>query len=383
VQRSHYEDHPAARGALSQATKVLEVASFAPEHVDEVVLAEHRRRPFDALLCLLHIRTSESARLARLIGARFLNPDSAALLMDKHAVRLCLAERGLPQPEFALAKCARELTCAVQRVGLPAIIKPADGYGSERIIAIDDPDCQDYLAHMQLALRAPLAYGFGAQSSGRLLVERRLTGRLLGCDTFTAGGSHRLLGIHEKQLFAASKFSIRGGTFSPGCLGLEPVRDYVFAVLDAVGFDWGAAHVELYLTDDGPRLVEVNPRLVGAGIPRLVGLATGRDMISDLIALHLGESVPEPAAEDLNVAVTRWLGAPRDGILAAIEWPRHDDPRIQGVDVYAQRGAHVCRPHTNGDRLACVRACAKSRDEAEAAAEGVIAGARVVMEGDA
>ena len=54
--------------------------------------------------------------------------------------------------------------------------------------------------------------------------------------------------------------------------------------LRALGLGWGPAHVELRLTQDGPRIVEVNPRLAGGMIPRMVEEALGIDLIEHVVA---------------------------------------------------------------------------------------------------
>ena len=46
------------------------------------------------------------------------------------------------------------------------------------------------------------------------------------------------------------------------------------------------------LTDEGPRLVEINPRLVVARVVRLISAALGRSVQADLIMLHTKGRLP-------------------------------------------------------------------------------------------
>ena len=378
---ARYLQHPGACAALSNAARTIEAPSFESRETDRLVLQENDRQRIDAVLCLQHLRVRDAARLAALLGTRHLHPDSAALLMDKHAVRTRLARSGVAQPAYALAAHASQLRRIVRRLGLPVLIKPADGHGSQGVVIVQDGECFDFqLPFLERALQLRLDYGLGVQSSGHLLVERYMQGTVVGCDTFTEQGHHRLLGINDKCFFAPPSFAIRGGCFTPAGPGMRAIEDYVFAALDAVGFDWGAAHVELMLTADGPRLIEINPRLVGSTIPRLVSHATGRSMHQDLIALHLGQGLP-PAVDGgaSRVAVTRWVVAARAGVLERIEWPPLRDACICGVEQFVQPGEYVRPPLKNSDRLACVMARAASREEAEAAAEAFVSQARVVL----
>jgi len=205
-----------------------------------------------------------------------------------------------------------------------------------------------------------------------------MSGRFIGCDTFTSEGRHRMLGVHDKLLFAPPSFAMRGSCFTPGAQGFEAVERYVFAMLDAVGFDHGAAHIELMLTADGPRLVEINARLVGAKIPRLVGHALGRSLHDDVIALHLGEPLcVEPFTQPQAAAVLRWVVADRSGILDRVDLPSPDDARIRCVEMLKTAGDPVRAPLENADRIGYVMVFGPVRSEAERLAEDFVARARV------
>ncbi len=365
-----YRSQPAVARALSAAHECIEVPSFHDDEVMERVLSVHARRRIDALLCLIDIRLPQAARIARALGARFLDPTSAALLRDKFAVRQRLAACGLAQPDFALAESNEELRAAVERLGLPVLIKPTDGYGSQNIVALRQAcDLDPLLSPLQDMLPSRADYGLGVQANDRLLVERFMEGSFIGCDTMTAHGQHRLIGIHHKLMFEPPSFAIRGSSFTPRSVECDPVERYVSAVLDAVGFDWGAAHLEIMLTAEGPQLVEINPRLVGAKIARLVRFATGQSPHDELIELHLCRTVISPLPAAVQVGAIRWIVAERSGVLEDLTLPEPADARIRCVEILKQPGDRVQPPMENADRIGFVMACAPTRQSAEEAAE--------------
>ena len=61
--------------------------------------------------------------------------------------------------------------------------------------------------------------------------------------------------------------------------------------MKAVGLDVGVFHLEFIYTEDGPRLVEVNPRIAGGAIPDLIRTATGEDLFEYLIRIYAGEPI--------------------------------------------------------------------------------------------
>ncbi len=367
-----YQQQPAVNALLQHAHACINVPSFDMQAVESHVLAAHKAKPFDAVLCLLDIRLIETATLAQALGLKYLNLKSAQLLRDKFSVRQRLQERGMAQPLFALATSNEELKEAVDHIGLPVLIKPSDGYGSQNIVVIEhEDDLAPWMSPLEDMLPSRADYGLGVKANDRLLVEQYMQGVVIGCDTLTQNGQHTLVGVNEKLFFEPPSFAIRGGCFMPNKGQFKAIEVYVFALLDAVDFDCGATHIELMVHSDGLSLIEINPRLVGAKIPRLISLACKRSIHSDLIDLHLGRPVAA-FSEAAEVAVTRWLVASQTGNLANIELPTTADSRVACVEMLKQAGDPVRPPMENADRIGYVMSCAPTRQEAEAAAEDFI-----------
>ncbi len=380
AQQDHYQQQPKVWDMLGAARDILEITPFDYAEVEARVLAIHAISAFDAVLCLIDTRVVEAARLAARLGCRHLNHASAVLLRDKFNVRCRLRERGIAQPEFELATSNAMLTTVVEHMGLPVLIKPCDGYGSQNIIVLRYPEDRDpLLCPLDDFLPSHADYGLGVLATDRLLVERYMPGTVIGCDTMTIDGRHRLLGINEKIFFEPPSFAIRGGCFKANTLAFQEIEQYVFAALDAVDFDWGAAHTELMITDDGPRLIEINPRLVGAKIARLVGYALDASVHKDLIALHVGETVPPRTAGANGYAVTRWLVANEEGAFDHVDLPNSDDPRIRCVEILKKPGDYVGPPFENADRIGYVMVCSHSQHEAELLADAFIAQCKLTI----
>jgi biotin carboxylase len=367
----HYSRIGAVQGCLSRAEQILEVRPFDYVELERRVTALHRRDPIDGLLCLIDIRIADAARLAAVLGLRFLNPTTALALRDKFTVRSMLAAQGISQPPFLLALNSEQLRAAVDTLGLPVVVKPSDGYGSQNIATfLTADDLNPMIDPLDDYFTCEVDYGLGVRANGRLLVERHLTGQLIGCDTFSRDGKHVMLGINEKLMFEPPSCAIRGSCFPSDRFDESSISSYLFSILDALGFDQGAAHTEIIVGTEGPQLVEVNPRLVGAKIPRMLSAAMGRSVHKDLIALHLGQPAP-PLRPDLggNVAVTRWISAPVAGILDEIVLPESRGPGVQPVELLKSPGETVSPPYQNADRLGCILVIAKTREHAEQVAE--------------
>jgi biotin carboxylase len=376
-----YAAWPLCGVMLALACHRICVPGFEYAEVERQVMALHRAHPIDAVLCLIETRLTTAARLAQKLGVPHISPACAALLCDKFSVRQRLREHGIAQPEFALAESRASLPEVVDRLGLPVLVKPSDGCGSNNIVPLRNAPERSAFEHALIHAPAPSDdYGLGVHANGRLLVERYMNGSVIGCDTMSVNGQHRLLGVHDKLFFSPPSFAIRGGCFTPNSPQFAAIEAYVFSVLDAVGFDWGATHVELMLTAEGPRLIEINPRLVGAWMPRLVGLALGRSIHADLIDAHLGRWPEQSAAAaPARFAVSRWIVASSEGVFEGLTTPPPCMPGEVLFEMLTGVGDAVRPPLQNSERIGFVMVAAATRKEAERLAERHVAKARVVL----
>ena len=376
---SLYTRQPAVATWVNQAVRVIESRDFDYPSVLAQVLQAHEVQPLDAVICLLDIRLIEAARLAKALGLNYLNPDSATLLRDKFNVRTRLAQAGIEQPEFALATNNAQIQQAIDALGLPILLKPSDGYGSQNILTLlTQADLQRAQSLLTQLLPMASDYGLGVMSNDRLLIERYMSGVFIGCDTLTVNGTHHLLGIHEKLMFSPPSFAIKGGCFLPNQGEWPGLEDYLKRLLNAVGFDCGAAHIEIMLTPQGPRLVEINPRLVGAKIARLVAYSLNCSVHELLIQLHLGlEPLPLPDTQRAQPAVSRWFIAENTGQFAGFTPPQWQNEGIKCTEILKKIGDTVSYPFENAQRLGYVMACCPTRQEAEHLAEKYIEDSRI------
>lgn len=362
-----YLSQPKVKILLDQAHELIEVKSFAFDEVLKAVLSTHREMPIQAVLCLIEIRLLEASKIASALRLGYLNLESAVLLRDKYSVRARLAQHGIAQPPFELATTTQEIKDAVARLGLPILIKPADGYGSQNVVVLQtELDLDPLVSPIEIMLPSKADYGLGVMANDRLLVERYMQGSFIGVDTFSLRGKHRFLGINVKKMFPPPSFAIEGGCFTPRTQQHAELEQYVFSILDAVGFDCGATHIELMLTNEGPRLIEINPRLVGAKIARLVGFAMNRSIHSDLIDIHLGQWPKDLEGNSKHqVAVSRWYTSPVSGIIESITAPQWSDSNVKCVEMLKKVGDPVMPAFENAARLGYVMTCGSDESEAE------------------
>jgi biotin carboxylase len=299
------------------------------------------------------------------------------MLRDKATVRQQLKNLGIEQPQFKLAVSNEDVANAVAHIGLPCLIKPSDGYGSQNIVYLEsEADLEPWITPIHDMLPSNTQYGLGVNANDRLLVEEFMSGQVIGCDTLTINGKHHLLGINEKRFFPPPSFAIEGGSFTPNQGQFSGVEAYAFDILDAIFFNHGAAHIELKVTDRGLRLIEVNPRLVGAKIPRLISYALGTNVYDMLIDLHTNKNVKLPQSV-CGVASSHWLTSDYCGTLASVHLPDSIPAEIRCVEILKKIGDQVRPPFENADRIGYVMACGNDCDMSERIAKEFVESTKV------
>src|SRR6185503_13955015 len=166
-------------------------------------------------------------------------------------------------------------------VGYPCVLKPSDGTGSVGVhLCNDRAALQDAMSSVRARCRTIRDYDL----SRRWLIEEYVEGPEYSAEMICQDRQWHLIGVTKKSLSPPPHFIEIGhvfpAPFEPA--RVEVIRDTCRTWLEAIGLDFGAAHIEFRMTDDGPVLMEINPRLAGGMIPELVRLATGFEPLKSL-----------------------------------------------------------------------------------------------------
>ena len=228
-----------------------------------------------------------AAVVARAFGLPGADPRAVEAARNKVAMRAITDAAGVPTPPHRAVRTARELEAALRDIGLPVIVKPpADAAGIGVRLCFDELEA---VSHFE-SLASRDSNMRGQKLDGGVLVEKYLIGMDVGIDMIDTGPERVLLGLTDEYTTGAPLFIENGETF-PSVLPRAVQKECVAvaeAALDALGFHFGASHVEVKITADGPVLIEVNPRMGGGGIPEMIELATGVPAVRELLRLHVG-----------------------------------------------------------------------------------------------
>lgn len=305
-----------------------------------------------------------AAHVARAAGLAHADPEAVARCRNKADARAYLSAAGVPVPGWALCRTQSDVARAADRLGPRVVVKPVDGSGSVGVRLATDPyEAQEVAAPLLAAAAVP-----GSTRLPGVLVEGYITGPELSVELWNG----RAITAVRKHL-GPEPFFVETGHDVPGPLSSVDIAWVCQAAEEAaaaLGMRWGPVHVELRLAADVPRVIEVNARIAGGHIPRLVHLATG----VDLVALHVAQSAGLPTAtpryEQVRGAAIRFLTLDRPvRVLSAPDHHTSTDRRVVEIATTLVPNAEY-HPHgDHTDRVGHVITVAEDADEAAAVAE--------------
>jgi biotin carboxylase len=371
---------PGGTDALAGTDMVLSVDTYAPQAVLRC-LVEAGIEP-TGILALDDYHLLVAAEVAR--SLRLPHHDTAGLLRcrRKDLMRITLAAAGVRQPGFTVVERSdRDLP----PMNFPCVVKPVDDSGSFAVTICHDRE--QLVAAVQHALaRAENVRGY--QLTPRCLIEEFVPGAEYSVEAIWTPEGWTILGITQKVL-GSPPATIEMGHAFPAVLDPQTLRICSSAALEWIallGLDWGAAHIELRVHDGRAVPIEVNPRLAGGQITSLIKLATGLDLLEQMILMSAGCTfhTEQDFRAGPGAAAISNLISHRTGDLIAITGVERARkvPGVVDVAVIHDLPRHCSTATSNYDHIGYAIATGRDAIEAQSRADSGIAAIELHMTED-
>jgi biotin carboxylase len=314
------------------------------------------------------------AAVAAARGLPGIGVETAHLMTHKVAMRRRLADAGVPQPRFAAVRTLSETRRAVDEVGFPAVLKPADSGGQRGVFRVDSLDDVDRHLHEALVV----------SPTGEAILEEFVEGTELNGIVVARGDEQIVLTLSDRMRppgigFGVGWIHVYPPTIPPEQLSaaerIAAQTSHALGLRNAIGFP------QLIAAPDGRVIVvECAARIPGGQMADLVRWAVGVDLVAVQIRMALGDELPDELVKPkhaqplairfftaspgpLPTGTVKRIG-PLDKVLAF--------PGVVQADVYLQLGETIRPVRLDGDRRGYVIAVADTNlgalERAEAAA---------------
>jgi biotin carboxylase len=359
---------------------VAEVVDFSD--VEAVVEVGRRHGVAGVLTVSADRAVPVVAAIAESLGLPGIGTDVAYAMTQKVAMRRRLADAGVAQPQFAAVRNLHEGYAAVELVGFPAVLKPADSGGQRGVFRLDSAD--DLEAHLHAAL--------AESPTEEAIVEEYVEGLELNGLVVVRDGSATLLTLSDRLRPPGIGFGVGWIHVYPATIfadQLEEAERIAVHAVHALGLRDGIAFPQLLATADGGVLViEVAARIPGGQMADLARHAVGVDLVEIALRQALGEDVPDELVEPkfTQPLAIRFLtaepGPLPTGTVTAVGGLEKvlAFPGVVQADVFLSEGETIRPVRLDGDRRGYVIAIADTNVEALERAEAAAKLVDVVIE---
>lgn len=306
------------------------------------------------------------------LGLPGISFDTAVKATDKGEMIKTFEAHGVEHPWYFILTSPEELDGVMKHITFPCISKPTDNSGSRGVMLI----------HNEEELRDAVAYSSENGRSGGVIIEEFLQGNEVSVEVMVLNGMPHVLNVTDKLTTGAPHF-VEMGHSQPSRLpekSLDAIRDLACRAVLAVGIGNGPAHVEIMLTEKGPRMIELGARMGGDCITtHLVPLSTGIDMVEATMRIACGE-IPDLERKLEKGSAIRYFSCPVGTIVAidGVEEAR----KIKGVREISftkQIGDTFKTVGSSTDRVGFVIAQADSAEDAVTICEQVCREIRITV----
>lgn len=239
-----------------------QVGSVCDEaEVGGIVEALHARRPVERIEATVEAHILPTAKVRERLGIPGTSVRTAYLCRDKPTMKEALREAGIPTARSIGSGDIEEILEFGRETGFPLIVKPRAGAGASGTYRVED-----------IAALEELLPGLGVGRGPEVAVEEFVDGHEAFYDTLTIGGTvvHDFVTHYYPNVLEA----MRTRWISPQFIttnrldeadGYEEVRELGRGVIEALGVETSATHMEWFFGEKGLKFSEIGCRPPGVG----------------------------------------------------------------------------------------------------------------------
>lgn len=240
---------------------------------------------------------------------------------------------------------------------LPLIMKSPNSTGSKDVFKIDDYESFK-LNRDFLQTKYP---------NDPILLEEFLDGPQYLIETVVADNEVHIIAIIEQEITFNKRFIITGYNLmiTPQLEFYRGLKQAVKTIIDKHGMKSGTCHLEMRYINDGWKLIEINPRISGAGMNNFIEIGLGLNLVEETLKYALGLEYNLKPRHKFN-CFAQYVTLSEKGILRKVTGrsKAEKSPEVKSVYIKPRKGAFLTPPLSMGNRYAYVIAIGDNEEEA-------------------
>jgi len=265
------------------------------------------------------------------------------MMEDKEKTRNFLKSQPY-SPKFFLLKPNESVS---NHLGFPLIVKSPKSTGSKDVLLANDSS----------ELKKHLSYLRSKNPRETIMIEEYIEGPQYLVEALVYNRKAHVIGIIEQEITQGKRFIITGyGVLVKAPKEIQTgLEEVLQSIVKAFNFENGALHLELRLTKNGWKLIEINPRISGGAMNAMLHAAFGFNLVEETLKLLLGQR-PDIHPKHRRFVYTKYIIVESKGILEKVIGRNRatNSPGVVDVYVKPKRGTLLTPPLSMGHRYAYV-----------------------------
>lgn len=320
---------------------------------------EEDRKQICAVISFIDPFVSFAARISEELGLIQMSTDALAFMEEKTRFREHL--QTLPvSPKFTIFQGEQSIQQCIEENHsyLPLVLKSPVSNGSKDVLLVETIT----------EFKEGLDYLNKKFPSIPVLIEEYLIGTQYLIEVIVKDRRISIVAIIEQEVLNGDRFIITGYS-NPAVLENETLVELQIAVasiIQALVLENGTCHLEMRLIDGKWKLIEINPRMSGGAMNRIIQEATGINLVKETLKLFLGQEPFLEATKRTHV-YAKFLTINSRGRLIKVTGKTRalNYDGVKEVYVKPRKGAILTKPYSLGDRYAYVIAAADTPEQAK------------------
>lgn len=333
------------------------VSSMFDENIihQEITSLKYGERMIKAIISFIEPYVYYAATLSVEHCKSSLSLDAIEIMEDKTRTREMLKNHPVT-PYFRIINDEKELE-GISTHQLPLIVKSPLSTGSKDVLLASTVDDLYHKVH-QLMAKYP---------SEEIILEEYLKGPQYLVEVIVQDSQIFIAAVIEQTISELDRFIVTGYSYDPVDNELyNNLKIVVYSVIEDIQLQNGSCHLEMRLVNKEWKLIEINPRISGGAMNRMVEIGSGINIAEETLRLYVGEPVSMKKQYEKCV-FTKYITVGSKGILIKATGRLRAEaiPGVQEVFIKPKKGMVLKPPESMGDRYGYVIASDISIEKAK------------------
>lgn len=313
----------------------------------------------DIIISFIDPFVSLAAKLHNIFCNQNISQDAFGVMEDKILTRKYLQYKPNSPYYFILKKdeLVKNLLSQIKQK-YPLILKSPVSTGSKDV----------YLIHTENQMKNRINYLRRKNSEIDLLIEEYLVGPQFIVEAIVYDGNIQIVAVIEQEIRKQNKFIVTGYSISSEMEDsiYTSITDVTHRVLNVLGLRNGNCHFEMRLVNGDWKLIEINPRISGGAMNRLIEEAYGFNYAEQILKVYRGDQLTLDRKYE-NCIYAHFLTVDSIGGLIKVSGidKAKGEPGIKEVFIKAKEGQILSPPLSMGHRYGYVIARGQTKEDAK------------------